>query len=471
MRVLRVQAIVTAVVLSVSLVGAQTKITPPKNKYSPQDDVKLGREAAAQVEQQLPLLSDDNVTSYVSDIGQRLVAAIPAELRHPEFRYTFKVVNVKEINAFALPGGPMFVNRGMLEAAKSEGEVAGVVAHELSHVALRHGTAQETKATPYEVGTVAGAILGAIVGGNAGTLIAQGTQFGLGTAFLRFSREFEKQADIEGSQIMARAGYDPRDMANMFKTIEQQGGGGGPQWLSDHPNPGNRYNYIVQEAQSLHVENARHDSGAFQSVQARLRQMSPAPTTEQATRNAGNRRGTGNGTPTSTGRISTNVERPSSRFTSYNEGNLFRISVPSNWRELPGNNSVTFAPEGGYGAVNQQSVFTHGVEAGLTRNESHDLQTATQELVQELAQSNQRMRTQGGYDRGTIGGRSGLRTTLSNQNDVTGKTERIALYTTLLDDGTLFYVIGVAPDNEYGAYDDVFDKVVRSLQFAQTRTR
>jgi predicted Zn-dependent protease len=106
MRVLRVQAIVTAVVLSVSLVGAQTKITPPKNKYSPQDDVKLGREAAAQVEQQLPLLRDDNVTSYVSDIGQRLVAAIPAELQHPEFRYTFKVVNVKEINAFALPGGP-----------------------------------------------------------------------------------------------------------------------------------------------------------------------------------------------------------------------------------------------------------------------------------------------------------------------------------------------------------------------------
>ena len=471
MRVLRVQAIVTAVVLSVSLVGAQTKITPPKNKYSPQDDVKLGREAAAQVEQQLPLLRDDNVTSYVSDIGQRLVAAIPAELQHPEFRYTFKVVNVKEINAFALPGGPMFVNRGMLEAAKTEGEVAGVIAHELSHVALRHGTAQETKATPYEVGTIAGAILGAIVGGNAGTLIAQGTQFGLGTAFLRFSREFEKQADIEGSQIMARAGYDPRDMANMFKTIEQQGGGGGPQWLSDHPNPGNRYNYIVQEAQSLHVVNARHDSGAFQRVQARLRQMSPAPSTEEATRNASNRRGTGNGTPTSTGRISTNVERPSSHFTSYNEGNLFRISVPSNWRELPGNNSVTFAPEGGYGAVNQQSVFTHGIEAGVTRNESHDLQTATQELVQELAQSNQRMRTQGGYDRGTIGGRSGLRTTLSNQNDVTGKTERIALYTTLLDDGTLFYVIGVAPDNEYGAYDDVFDKVVRSLQFAQTRTR
>jgi hypothetical protein len=467
MRVLRVQAIVTAVVLSVSLVGAQTKITPPKNKYKPQDDVKLGQEAAAQVEQQMPLLRDDNVTSYVSDIGQRLVAAIPAELQHPEFHYGFKVVNVKEINAFALPGGPMYVNRGMIEAAKTEGEVAGVVAHELSHVALRHGTAQATKATPYEVGTVAGAILGAIVGGNAGTLIAQGTQFGLGTAFLRFGREFEKQADIEGSQIMARAGYDPRDMANMFRTIEQQGGGGGPQWLSDHPNPGNRYAYIIQEAQSLHVDNARRDTAAFQSVQSRLRQMSPAPSTEEATRNAGNRRGTGN--PTNSGRINTNVERPSSRYTAYNEGNLFRISVPSNWRELPGNNSVTFAPEGGYGAVNQQSVFTHGIEAGVTRNESHDLQTATQELVQELSQSNQRMRRDGGFDRGNVGGRSGLRATLSNQNDATGRAERIALYTTLLDDGSLFYVIGVAPDNEYSAYDDVFDKAVRSLQFAQTR--
>lgn len=465
MRVQRPQAVIAAIVLATSIVSAQTKITPPKNKYSPQDDVKLGRDAAAQVEQQLPLLKDDNVTSYVSDIGQRLVEAIPAELQHPEFHYTFKVVNVKEINAFALPGGPMYVNRGMIEAAKTEGEVAGVVAHELSHVALRHGTAQATKATPYEVGTIAGAILGAIVGGNAGAAIAQGTQFGLGTAFLRYSREYEKQADIEGSQIMARAGYDPRDMANMFKTIEQQGGSGGPQWLSDHPNPGNRYAYIVKEAESLHVVNARRDTSAFQSVQARLRQMSPAPSTEEVTRNAGNRRGTP--APSNGGRISANVERPSTRYSSYNEGNLFRITVPSNWRELPGNSSVTFAPEGGYGAVDQQSVFTHGVEVGVARNESHDLQTASEELIQSLAQSNSRMRREGGWDRGRVGGRQGLRTMLTNQNDVTGRAERIALYTTLLDDGTLFYMIGVAPDNEFGAYDNVFDRVAGSIQFAR----
>lgn len=466
MRVLRYQLIAVAVLVSVSLTGAQTKVNTPKNKYTPQQDVQLGREASTQVEQQLPLLRDDNITSYVSDIGQRLVASIPAELRHPEFNYTFKVVNVKEINAFALPGGPMYVNRGMIEAAKSEGEVAGVVAHELSHVALRHGTAQATKATKYEIGTIAGAVIGAIVGGQAGNVIAQTTQFGLGTAFLRFSRAFEKDADIEGSQIMARAGYDPREMASMFKTIEQQGGSGGPQWLSDHPNPGDRYAYITKEAQSLHVENATRDTGAFQSVQARLRQMSPAPSTEDATRNAGR---TSGGSPTGTngGRITGNVERPSSRYTAYTEGNLFRISVPSNWRELAANNSVTFAPEGGYGAVNQQSVFTHGVEAGLTRNETHDLQTSTNELVQSLSQSNPRMSRSSGSDRGSIGGRTGLRTLLTNQNEVTGRPERIALFTTLLDDGTLFYLIGVAPDNEFSAYDQVFNRVATSIQFTR----
>jgi beta-barrel assembly-enhancing protease len=464
MRLLRAKAIVVAICLSVSAVSAQTKITAPKNKYDPKDDVQLGREAAAEVEKQLPLMKDDNVTSFVSDIGERLVGSIPPELRHPEFNYSFKVVNVREINAFALPGGPMYVNRGMIEAAKTEGEVAGVVAHELSHVALRHGTAQATKATPYEIGTVAGAILGAIVGGNVGSVIAQGTQFGLGAAFLRYSREYEKQADIEGSQIMARAGYDPRDMANMFKTIEQQGGSGGPQWLSDHPNPGDRYAYITKEAQALRVENARRDSGAFQSVQARLRQMPPAPTTEEVAKSGGNGGRTGN---PPAGRIDPNVERPSSRYSSYTEGNLFRISVPSNWRELPANDSVTFAPEGGYGAVNQQSVFTHGVQTGVARSESQNLQTATDQLVQSLAQSNPRMSRGGGYDRGTIGGRTALRTVLGNQNEVTGRPERIQLFTTLLSDGTLFYMIGVAPDNEFSAYEQVFNRVAGSIKFSR----
>jgi Zn-dependent protease with chaperone function len=457
-------AVFAIAVLSAQL-AAQTKVTAPKNKYEPKDDVQLGREAAAQVEQQLPLLRDDNITSYVSDIGRRLVQAIPAEMQHPEFNYTFKVVNVKEINAFALPGGPMYVNRGMLEAARNEGEVAGVIAHEISHVMLRHGTAQATKATKYQMGTIAGAVIGAIVGGRTGNVIAQGTQFSLGTAFLRFSREYEKQADILGSQNMARAGYNPVDMANMFKTIQERGGPGGPQWMSDHPDPGNRYTYILQEAKSLRVTNAVTNTAAFESAKARLGQLPPAPSTEEVTRSAGNNRGPSG---RSTGApITGNVPRPASSYKNYSEGNIFRVSVPSNWRELPGNNSVTFAPDGAYGSAGDQSVFTHGVEAGVARNELHDLQTATDELIQSLAQSNPRLSRGSGYARATIGNREGLRTVLANVSDATGRPERIELFTTTLQDGTLFYLIGVAPDAEFDAYEPVFRRVAGSVQLAR----
>ncbi len=370
-------ATVAALVASIAIVSAQTKVTPPANKYSVQEDVKLGQEAANEARRQLPLLRDETVDSYIDRLGQRLVAAIPADQRHPGFEYTFDVVNVRDINAFALPGGPMFVNRGMIEAAKTEGEVAGVMAHEISHVALRHGTAQASKATPYQIGQIAGGILGAIVGGTVGQVISQGTAFGLGTAFMKYGREYERQADIEGAQIMARAGYDPRDMASMFRTIEQQSGGSGPEWMSDHPNPGNRSAYITKEAEMIRVSNPVRDTAEFDRVKSRLRSMPKAPTTEEATRN-GRRTSTsrGEGNPPS-GRVSA----PSSRYAEYEEGGLFRVSVPSNWRELSSNSSVTFAPDGAYGSYGGQSVFTHGVEIGVARNGSRNLQQATDQLI------------------------------------------------------------------------------------------
>ena len=233
----------------------------------------------------MPIMSDAEVNNYLTSIGRRLAENIPPEFRHPEFRYSFTGVNVRDINAFALPGGPMFINRGMIEKAHTEGEVAGVMAHELSHVALRHGTAQQTRATPYAVGEVAGAIAGAILGGTRGRLLSAATQFGIGTYFMKYSREYEKQADILGSRIMAGAGYDPRDMANVFKTIQQESGPGGPQWMSDHPNPGDRYDYINREAQLLHVTNARHDTQQFEEIRSHLRALPPAPTMEEIAKN------------------------------------------------------------------------------------------------------------------------------------------------------------------------------------------
>jgi len=216
------------------------------------------------------------------------------------------------------------------------------------------------------------------------------------------------------------------------------------------------------ELLALRVENPVRDTRAFQQVQAHLRQLPPALTTEQATRNAGRPTGTsGSGTRLPGG----GVEAPASSYRTYTEGNLFRVSVPANWRELAGGtNTVTFAPEGAYGADNNgQSMFTHGVEIGEARNESHDLQTATNELLDSLAQGNPGLSRPSGYDRVKVGGRQGLRAMLTNTS-AAGRPENIAVFTSQLRDGSLFYAVAVAPRDEFPSYSRVFDQVIRSIQ-------
>jgi hypothetical protein len=439
--------------------SAQTHIVAPPNKYSPADDVKLGQEAAQQVQKELPLLNDASVEEYLSGIGQRLVRVIPGEYQHPEFRYTFRVVNQKEINAFALPGGPMFVNRGMIEAAHDEGEIAGVMAHELSHVLLRHGTAQATKATKYEIGAIAGQVLGAIVGGTAGSIIAQGSNFGISTYFMKFSREYESQADILGVQLMARAGYNPQSMANMFRTLAQQSGGG-PEWLSDHPNPGNREQRIVQEAKLLNATNNPYgDTPEFQRAQARLKGMSPALTAKQIEQQNQRRQPTG-----TTGRRAVNVEPPSGSYRTYQPSNGMRVSVPANWDAVQSaGNSITYAPQGAYFSENGGSAFTHGVEVGVAQG-TGDLQRDTNSLLRNFAQSNPDLQQSGRARNESVAGRSGITVDLANVSEVTGQPEYISLSTTELRNGGLLYVIGVAPRTEAGTYQDAFRRIRQNIQ-------
>jgi hypothetical protein len=427
------------------------------------DDVKLGRDAAAEVTKELPLLNDQPLEDYVETIGRTLSAAIPPEFQHREFRYTFDVVNQKEINAFALPGGPMFLNRGMIEAANSEGEVAGVMAHELSHVALRHGTAQATKGQKFQIGSVLGQIAGAIVGGTAGSIISQGTQFGLGAAFLKYGREYESQADILGAQILARAGYDPREMANMFKTIEGEGGSRGPEWLSSHPNPGNRYAAINREAESLRVQ-GRADTGQFETMQARLRRMSPAYTAEQIAKGQARRNPSGSGNTSA--RTTVSVEPPSSQYRSSSPFSFLRVSLPANWEEISGDETgITYAPDGGFRADSGRlEGVTHGFQVGVAQRTTGNLQQDTDQLVAAFAQSNPQLKRQSGYSRENVGGRTGVRTTLSNHSDITGQPEVITLATTRLSDGRLLYLVGVAPQRDAGTYNDVFRRVFQSVQ-------
>jgi Zn-dependent protease with chaperone function len=446
----------------------QTQIVAPKNKYKPSDDVQAGRQAAQEVEQQMPILNDSSVESYVERVGQRLVAAIPQEFQHSEFRYSFKVVNARDINAFALPGGPMYVNRGMIEAARNEGEMAGVMAHEISHVALRHATAQATETQKAQIGSVLGQIAGAIIGGGVGQVIGGASQVGFGAWALKYSRKYESQADMLGSHIMANAGYDPRDLANMFRTIEQQGGSSGPEWLSSHPNPGNRYEAIMREAQTLRVNgNVNNDNREFQRVQARLRGMGRAPSMQEIAQSGqrypnggGTTSDNGNGDYSGGGYSRDNIEAPSTRYRTYTGGNLFRVSVPGNWRELSGDNVVSFSPEGAYG----NQGITHGVMLGVTQAASRNLQQATNDYVNGLLQSNNYLRQQSNYRRGTIDGNDALSIQLAGRSNITGGNEIVTIYTTLMRDGNLFYFVTVTPQNEAGTYNNAFSNILRSLQ-------
>jgi Zn-dependent protease with chaperone function len=450
---------------------AQTQIKYHSNKYSPSDDVKVGRQAAAEAEQQFPLLRDSEVQSYVESVGQRLVAAIPPEFQHPEFRYYFKVINASDINAFALPGGPMYVNRGMIQAARSEGEMAGVMAHELSHVALRHGTAQATKAQKYGLLAGIAGIAGTIFGGPGLGQVAQGS---VGVYFLKFSREYETEADLLGARIMANAGYDPRELANMFQTIQRQGGGGGG-FFSDHPSPANRYERINQEAQSLQVRNVPHNNRDFIAVNERLRGYPRAQTMAEIQRSGrrypnqggdpypnGDRTGdrTGYGNPPS-GR----VDYPSSRFRNYSVLNVAQVSVPENWREVSDSgNSIWFAPTGAYGSTNGQSVFTHGVNFGVFQPNSRNLEQATNEFINSLQQGNGNLRSRGGYLRTTIDGRNALSIALNNVNEATSRQEIVTVITTQLRNGQVLYMIAVAPNDDFANYQNVFQNILRSVQ-------
>jgi Zn-dependent protease with chaperone function len=444
---------------------AQTKVVAPKNSYSLDKDVELGRQAAQEVERKLPLLNDSSIQYYIERVGRRLAEAIPPEYQHPQFRYSYKVVDVKEVNAFALPGGFTYVNRGLIETAENEAQLAGVIAHEISHVALRHGTAQMAKAQKYQAGSVAAQILGAVIGGGAGQVVGGLGQMGIGAAFLRFSRDYERQADTLGAQIMANAGYEPRELANMFRILERQSGKGGPEWMSDHPNPGNRYEAINKEAEMLRVPDPIHNTAEFQRAQARLREMPRGRSMNDVGRNQPN---SGNSRyPDDNGALDPRrVEYPSARFRTYTEGNLFRIAVPENWREMANGDEVTFAPEGAYGNVQGQFVFTHGAQVGAARAEGNNLQTATDRLIDNLAQGNRSLRKESDYQRATIGNREGLSVTLSNISEATGRREVINVMTTRLRNGDLFYMVFVAPQEDYRNYQRAFQNIANNISIA-----
>ncbi len=250
------------------------RFKPGFNLFSPKQDVQLGREASADADKKLSLVTDSQVVSYVNDLGRRLAEVAPTNV---EYSWTFKVVNSKDINAFALPGGYIYVNRGAIESAENEAEIAGVIAHECGHVVMRHGTHQ---ASQMMLAQMPLAVLGGALGRSAGLggqLAQMGIGFGINSALLKNSRTAESQADEVGTYILYHAGYDPHAMAQFFEIIEKKYPQRTLQFFSDHPNPGNRIRDVDALIPRLGPDRGgRADSPQFQAVKSRILAM-PAP--------------------------------------------------------------------------------------------------------------------------------------------------------------------------------------------------
>jgi predicted Zn-dependent protease len=258
----KLTALACAFLIASSVAQGPSTFHPGFNLFSKQQDIQLGQESAAQVRKQMQVVKDPFLSDYVSRVGRRL--ANTSEARASGFPFTFEVVADPSINAFALPGGPMFINTGLLKAVDNEAELAGVMGHEMSHVILRHGTNQASKAQAIQLPLMLGSrVAGGSMLGRLGQL---GIGLGANSVLLKFSRTAESQADLMGSHLMAESGYNPMAMARFFEKLSSQGGSRGLQFFSDHPNPANRERAIEEEADKLPRRNYGYETGEFQRM-------------------------------------------------------------------------------------------------------------------------------------------------------------------------------------------------------------
>jgi beta-barrel assembly-enhancing protease len=479
----RLLALVLAVVTSapawlLAVTSGPELPNPGTTGMSRQQQEQLGLKAMAEVYKQMPVLPDSSpVAQYVQQLGRRLVPVIPQQYSWP---YQFHVIQQKEINAFALPGGPIFINVGTITAADNEAELAGVMAHEMSHVYMQHSA----KAAPKQTWAGVLGALGGIMGGGAiGSLARLGIQLGAGSLLLKYSRHDEAQADAVGAIIMYKAGFDPREMAQFFAKLQKQGGPGGPQFLSDHPDPGNRVQAVEKEIADWPRRNftptsqefvrAKQDAagvkaytaqqiaqGAQQGVWARQNGQSGAlPRDLPVSTNEG-RQGGGQITNVSYREI-----EPSGHFKPL-QLNGFSISYPDNWQEHTNSQTgVLIAPPEGVSA----GAIAYGVIANTAQDtRANNLDQATQDLIQSLQQSNQDLQAVGNPRVIRVNGVEGRSIDLMGSSPVEQNGQPLRehdwLVTLPSGQGELLYLIFIAPENDFGRLRPTFEKMLDSLQ-------
>ncbi len=452
----RLLASLLALLLAAGPVLAQrTVLKPGTNLFSVEQDAQIGAQNARQAEQQLPIVSDPQISNYLNRLGQRLAEAAPG----PRFRYTFKLVNDKSINAFALPGGYVYVNRGVVEMADNEAQLAGVMGHEIGHVALRHGTNQATKAQ-YTQGLLG--ILGVFVGATGSTAAQLAAQLGAGftaqSILLKYSRDAERQADLVGAQVLYDSGYDPRALPQFFeKLAAQDQSGRSIEFFASHPNPDHRAENVSVEIRKLGglPANARTDSADFREFKRLVAQLPAA-----------SRRGSR--LPAATGRP---PSRPSNRMEPY-DGRFLSMSYPQNWEAVAGSNDelggITFAPPGGVVADSSgRPALAYGMLVGVYPGQGAyrnlSLEDATEQFLERMKGNNPHMELDSQRIRVRVGGRPALSTYFENESPARG-TERGWVATVRHSQG-LVYFVGVSQERQFETYDDVFHMMLESVRF------
>jgi len=427
---------------------------PGFNLFSKDQDIQLGKESAAQVEKQMTVMKDAVLTDYINKLGMK-IASQPQADKYP---YSFKMVLEPTINAFALPGGPSFVHTGLISAADNEAQLVGVLAHELSHVALRHGTNQASKANLIQLPAM---LAGAVMGGSLlGQLAQVGVGLGANSVLLKFSRGAERDADLLGAQMMSQAGYNPIEMARFFEKLEAQGGSKIPQFLSDHPNPGNRVKAVEDEIRLMPQRTYNADTGQFEQMKARVTGLK-YPTKTQTQGQLGAAQGAAPGAPADV--------RPTGQLRDYTSSH-YSMSYPDTWETFGDQSTpaVTIAPKSAVVQTRNGTQIGYGVMVSYypLPGASAGLQKDTQALIQQLQKNNSSMKTSSASRRVQVGGQPGLVTTMYSASPYEGQREVDMLVTVSRPEG-LFYTVYIAPDTEFSKVQKVYEDMLKSIRFRQ----
>jgi beta-barrel assembly-enhancing protease len=427
------------------LLAELKQLRPGFNLFSAQQDVQVGQEAAQDVRKRMMVLHNRKVDEYLGTLLGKLEKSAYArtlnrdDSRAALFPFAIHAVYDKKINAFSLPGGPLFVNTGAIQAADNEAQLAGVIAHEMSHVVLRHMTNQASKG---ELVALPALLAGAVAGHSLlGQLAQLGIVFTANSALLKFSRTDEAEADYNGAEMMADAGYNPIEMARFFEKLEEKAGRAGAieEFLSDHPNPGNRIAAISDEVRDMPRRNYVDDeTGQLAQIRDVVRKLpKPSPTLSH-------QEGAVASAPQTT---------PSKELATF-DGRSFSLRYPDNWQVRRGEqaDAVTIGPRGG--------VLPEAVGYGL---EANYFAGDADALIRSLEQANPEMRLAREARIIEVGGQRGLLNTLNSRSPY-GGGEVDVLVTVARAQG-LFYIVFIAPKGEFEKTQPIFEEVLRSVKF------